>query len=50
MIRQIDKGAFGQVFLAKDKKTQENVAIKKFFKQYSTLEECLNLREVKSLR
>ena len=49
-IENIDEGAFGIVQKAKNRKTDEIVAIKKIKKKYSSWDECMNLREVKSLR
>ena len=46
----IGDGTYGTVFKATNLKTSEPVAIKKFKKPYSTWEECMNLREVKSLK
>ncbi len=49
IIGQIDEGAFGIVYKAKNKHTGEIVAIKKIKKKYTSWEECLKLREVYSL-
>ena len=43
-------GAFGTVFQAVNNKTNEVVAIKKIKEKYSSWDECLELREIKSLR
>ena len=50
VIRQIDEGSFGTVLMAKSKKDDEIVAIKKIKRKYCTWDECVSLREVKSLR
>ena len=49
ILNQIDEGAFGIVYKAKNKITGEIVAIKKIKKKYTSWEECLKLREVYSL-
>ena len=46
----VGDGAFGIVTKCRDKETGEIVAIKKMKKRYSSFEECLQLKEVKSLR
>ncbi len=43
-------GAFGTVYKAVNSKTKEVVAIKKMKSKYKSWEECLELREIKSLR
>lgn len=43
-------GTYGSVMKAIKKGTREVVAIKKMKKKYSSFEECLDLREVKTLR
>jgi protein kinase len=43
-------GAFGTVYKAVNSKTGEVVAIKKMKAKYTSWEECLELREIKSLR
>nr|XP_043609669.1 cyclin-dependent kinase F-4-like [Erigeron canadensis] len=48
-IEEIGRGAYGIVWKAINKQTNEVVAIKKLFETYYTIEECINLREVKSL-
>ncbi|KAH0785793.1 CMGC family protein kinase [Histomonas meleagridis] len=49
-IETIGDGAFGIVTKCRDKQTGELVAIKKMKQKYSSFEECLQLKEVKSLR
>ena len=46
----IGEGSFGVVYLAKENSTGQLVAIKKMKRKYNSWEECMNLREVKSLR
>lgn len=46
----VGDGAFGVVTKCRDKETGDLVAIKKMKKRYSSFEECLQLKEVKSLR
>lgn len=50
ILGEIDEGAFGIVLKARNKKTDEIVALKKIKKKYSNWEECMKLREVNSLR
>lgn len=50
IIKKLDEGAYGEVLLAKNKKTQKDVAIKKIFKKFSSWKECMELKEVNSLR
>ncbi|KAI5665337.1 hypothetical protein M9H77_24660 [Catharanthus roseus] len=50
IIKEVGSGTFGSVYGALNNQTGEIVAIKKLKKKYSSWEECLNLREVKSLR
>ncbi|KAF3447888.1 hypothetical protein FNV43_RR08595 [Rhamnella rubrinervis] len=50
LIKEVGDGTFGSVWRAINKQTGEVVAIKKMKKKYFSWEECVNLREVKSLR
>ena len=49
-IKTIGDGAFGIVTKCKDKETGEFVAIKKMKQKFHNFDECLQLKEVKSLR
>ncbi|KAK7100797.1 serine/threonine-protein kinase ICK-like isoform X3 [Littorina saxatilis] len=48
--KQLGDGTYGSVLLGVTHETGEKVAIKKMKKKYYSWDECLNLREVKSLR
>ncbi|KAL3635810.1 hypothetical protein CASFOL_020357 [Castilleja foliolosa] len=50
VIKEVGNGTFGSVWRALNKQTGEVVAIKRMKKKYFSWEECINLREVKSLR
>ncbi|ORZ36964.1 kinase-like domain-containing protein [Catenaria anguillulae PL171] len=50
VIRELGDGGFGTVSLAIYTPTGEKVAIKKMKKKFLTWDECVNLREVKSLK
>jgi protein kinase len=49
-IRVIDEGAFGIVTKCRDRETGEVVAVKKMKQRTATFDECLQMKEVKSLR
>ena len=49
-LKVIGEGSFGIVYLAEEKETQTLVAIKRMKRRYNSWEECMNLREVRSLR
>jgi len=48
IINEIDEGSFGFVLKAKHKDKDEIVAIKRIKKKYTSWDECVALREVKS--
>ncbi|CAK7336412.1 unnamed protein product [Dovyalis caffra] len=50
LIKELGEGAFGSVRQAIDQESGEVVAIKQIKREYESWEECLNLREVKSLQ
>jgi serine/threonine protein kinase len=50
IIRTLGDGTYGSVVLAQNKSSQEMVAIKKMKKKFYSWEECMALREIKSLR
>ncbi|KAM0046477.1 putative protein-serine/threonine kinase CMGC-RCK family [Helianthus debilis subsp. tardiflorus] len=50
IIKEVGNGTFGVVWQALNKHNGELVAIKKMKRKYYSWEECMNLREVKSLR
>ncbi|XP_044466077.1 cyclin-dependent kinase F-4-like isoform X2 [Mangifera indica] len=50
LIKEVGDGTFGSVWRAINKQSGEVVAIKKMKKKYYSWDECINLREVKSLR
>uniref|UniRef100_A0A8C6U1W1 non-specific serine/threonine protein kinase n=1 Tax=Neogobius melanostomus TaxID=47308 RepID=A0A8C6U1W1_9GOBI len=49
-LRQLGDGTYGSVLLGKCNETGELVAIKKMKRKFFSWEECVNLREVKSLK
>ncbi|KAK9077785.1 hypothetical protein SSX86_006123 [Deinandra increscens subsp. villosa] len=50
IMKEVGNGSFGVVWQALNKESSEVVAIKKMKRKYYSWEECINLREVKSLR
>ncbi|KAJ1622898.1 kinase-like domain-containing protein, partial [Pavlovales sp. CCMP2436] len=50
VIKPLGDGTYGTVFRAVNRSTGEVVAIKKMKKKFFTWEECMELREVQSLR
>ena len=50
IIKVVGDGAYGSVYKALNKNTGEIVAIKKMKKKFTSWEECMSLREIKSLR
>lgn len=50
IIKEVGDGTFGSVWRAINKQTGEIVAVKKMKRKFYSWEECINLREVKSLR
>ncbi|KAM7379652.1 hypothetical protein PAMP_005193 [Pampus punctatissimus] len=49
-LKQLGDGTYGSVVLGKSNETGEMVAIKRMKRKFYSWEECLNLREVKSLK
>lgn len=50
LMEQVGIGSFGSVFKAKEKTTNETVAIKVMKKKFNTYSECKNLKEYKTLK
>ncbi|EMS57029.1 Cyclin-dependent kinase F-4 [Triticum urartu] len=50
LIKEVGDGTFGSVWRAINKQNGEVVAVKKMKRKYYSFEECMSLREVKSLR
>jgi protein kinase len=50
IIKQLGDGTYGSVWKAINRQTNEIVAIKKMKRKFYSWQECMNLREVKSLR
>ncbi|KAM6948368.1 serine/threonine-protein kinase MAK-like [Aplochiton taeniatus] len=49
-MRQLGDGTYGSVFMGKSKDSGELVAIKRMKRKFYSWDECMNLREVKSLK
>ncbi|XP_028324631.1 serine/threonine-protein kinase ICK-like [Gouania willdenowi] len=49
-LRQLGDGTYGSVILGRSLESEEFVAIKKMKRKFYSWEECMNLREVKSLK
>jgi len=50
IVKNLGNGTYGTVVEALNKTTREVVAIKKMKRKFETWDECMTLREVKSLR
>eukprot|EP00249_Psilotum_nudum_P020200 c27601_g1_i1 orf=876-2255(+) len=50
VIKQLGDGTYGSVWKAINRRTNEIVAVKKMKRKFYSWDECMNLREVKSLR
>lgn len=50
IIRQLGDGTYGSVHMGRTKKTGELVAIKKMKKKFYSWQECVDLREIRSLK
>lgn len=50
IIKFIGDGTYGNVAMAVNKQSGENMAIKKMKKKYYSWDECMSLREIKALR
>ena len=50
VIKQLGDGTYGSVWKATNRQSNEVVAIKKMKRKFYSWEECMALREVKSLR
>lgn len=48
--KQLGDGTYGSVLQAVNRQTKEVTAIKKMKKKFHTWEECMQLREIKSLK
>jgi serine/threonine protein kinase len=50
IMKRVGDGTYGEVILATNKQTGEKMAIKRMKRKYYSWDECMSLREVKSLR
>ena len=50
IVRDIDEGAFGVVQMGRNRESGDLVAIKRIKRKFHSWDECISLREVKSLR
>jgi serine/threonine protein kinase len=50
VLKRVGDGTYGEVILATNKQTGEKMAIKRMKRKYYSWDECMSLREVKSLR
>jgi serine/threonine protein kinase len=50
IIKIIGDGTYGIVSMAVDKRSGDTVAVKRMKKKFYSWDECLELREIKSLR
>jgi len=50
IVKNLGDGTYGTVVEAINKSTREVVAIKKMKRKFETWDECMTLREIKSLR
>lgn len=50
VVRQLGDGTYGSVYRAANRQTGETVAIKKMKRKFYSWDECMQLREVRSLR
>ena len=50
ILKTLGDGTYGSVVKAMNRETREEVAIKKMKKKFYSWEECMALREIKSLR
>lgn len=50
MLKQLGDGTYGSVYRAQNRQSSETVAIKKMKRKFYSWDECMQLREVRSLR
>jgi serine/threonine protein kinase len=50
VLKRVGDGTYGEVILATNKQSGEKLAIKRMKRKYYSWDECMSLREVKSLR